>query len=93
MVGKLLCLIGGAIGGAIGWAFAGKELKRLKKENDSLDAKLTELRQAECDLMKEIESQQSRTDEEIQKTLELLRQLQELNGIDPTNIDIQIDPE
>lgn len=93
MKGKLVCLIGLAIGGIIGAVFTGKKIMDLNQKQSNVDAKLNELHQQELELLRELENYHRQTDEEIQMTKELLATLEELKGIDPTKIDITIDPE
>jgi len=93
MKGKLVCLIGLTIGGIIGAIFTGKKLQKLQQNQNAIDARLTELHQQEMELFKELEANHQRIDEEIQKTQELISQIKELGGIDPTEINVQIDPE
>lgn len=90
---KLIGLIGLTICGIIGFIAGGKHIQSLKQEQANLDAKLEALRQNEKELLRALDEYHQRTDEEIRKTQELIALLKELNGIDPMNIDIQIDPE
>ena len=89
MKGKLACLIGLTICG-IGLFAYGKHLKSLEQEPTVLDAELEALRQYRKELFKVVVEYQQKTNEEVRKVQELLK---ELNGIDPMKIDIQIDPE
>ena len=92
MKGKLVCLIGLALGGIIGTIFTGRKLRKLEQEQDTIDTKLNELHREEENLLKELERYRQITDEEIQKTKELIEQINEL-GIDPMMIDVRIDSE
>ena len=92
MKGKLVCLIGLALGGLIGTIVAGSKIRELQQKQNDIDATLETLRQQEMVLLKELEAYHQKTDEEIQRTQELISMLRELNEFDPMNIDIQIDP-
>lgn len=93
MKGKLVCFIGLAAGGIIGIIFGERRIQNLKQKQNLIDAKLEELRNQEKELLKAINAYHQETDEEIRKTQELIGILKELEGFDPTKIDIQIDPE
>jgi len=94
MKGKIVIgLIGMALFAGVGAIIADlKAFKEMQASNLELDLKLEKLKLEEMELAEQLEAQRQRTEEEIQKTQELIETLKELtNGIDPTKIDIQID--
>lgn len=93
MKGKLICLIGLAVGGLIGAIISGKQIRDLKQKQKDIDATLDNLRQQEMDLLKELEAYYQKTNEETTKMAELISELRGLELIDPMKIDVQIDPE
>ena len=93
MKGKLVCFIGLAAGGIIGIILGERRIQSLKQENNRMDAKLEELYRQEKELLRELDAYHQKTEEEIRKTQELIGILKELEGFDPTKIDIRIDPE
>lgn len=93
MKGKLVCFIGLTVCGLVGWIFGGRQIRNLEHEQSDLDARLEKLRQEETELLEKLDAYHKKTDEEIQKTQELISLLKGLDLMDPTEIDISIDPD
>lgn len=90
---KLACMTVLTIGAAIGGIIGGRQIQRLKQEQNDIDRKLEELRRQEFQLLDQLERYHKKTDEEIRRTMELITMLNELDNFDPMKIDIRIDPE
>lgn len=94
MKGKLICLFGLAIGGGLlGFILGGRRTQCPEQKKNDFNAELEELRQEEQQLLWRMDALSLKMKENHETMQELYSQIIELSGIDPRDINIQIDPD